>query len=151
MDIPPLPLIDCPPDDSVGAVSISLPADAPLITTGAVNTDCRTDGGVVTSRASVANANLLDQVTATSVGAECTANGAPTGSSAIADLVVAGTPTTVTGAPNQVVSVPGATITINRQTTTTNPDGSTTVTVDGLVASLAVGALTADAVLSSVS
>ncbi len=170
VDLPPTPAVDCPPDDSETVVSVSLPEALPevpgvpplpmdtILESGTLTAECSTTDGVVTSTASVEDLNLFDQITASVLEAECTANGDPTGSANVAELVLGGEPIEVTGEPNQVVEIPGefGTVTINRQTVTENPDGTSTITVDALVVDLDVpGAgfpgVTADLIVSSVS
>lgn len=164
VDVPPTPAVDCPPDMSEEVVDLSVPGVA---TADAVTAECSTTDGVVSSMATIANANIADLVTAEAVSAQCTANGEPEGSSVIANLVVnGGEPITVEADSNtEIVNIPGVgTVTLNRQTITENDDGTTTITVDAVVVDLDVAATelplpglpplpatTVDAVLASVS
>ncbi len=157
LDLPPTPIVNCPPDASDEIVGFNDGRGS--VIAGAINVDCSTTDGVVSSTATVANASLTGFVSATVIEATCTANGDPVGESTFADLNIAGQFIDVTGEPNQEVPIPGfGTVTINAQTTVENPDGTSTITVQAVVidfdpesAEPTLPNVTLDLVLSSVS
>lgn len=135
VDVPPTPLVACPPDDAEEVASLTTPAD--LLTAGALNASCTTEDDVLAANATVADLNLADTITAELITAECTANGGVAGSSELVNLMIMGEAQEVAPDPNTVIEIPGVgTITLNRQTVTTDADGNETIVVEALVIEL---------------
>ena len=130
-NIPPTPSVTCPPDAADEVASAGVPT---VISTGVLNAECTTTDDVLSASASVADLNLLDQVTANLVTAECSANGGVSGSSELVDAVLLGEPLEVAPDPNTVIDLPGlGTVTLNRQTVTTDDAGNETIVVEAIV------------------
>ncbi len=122
----PVPSVDCPPDDEETVADLTAPEGFPvLFTVDAVSVECSTDdaGEVVTATSTLTDVDVPGTLSAETVDVECTANGAPSGSTTIVGLVEADPD------PNTEVGP----LTLNRQTLVMNDDGTETLTVDGIV------------------
>jgi len=132
--IPPTPAVACPPDDAEEVVGVDVPT---VLSAGALTVECTTTDNVLSAKASVADLNLLDQLTAELVTAECTANGGVMGSSSLVNAELAGVPLDVAPGPNTVIEIAGlGTVTLNRQTVTKDAEGNDTITVEAIVVEL---------------